>query len=215
MVQLYLLVLFGVWMATLPESNGLWDVRLSFLFTILDSLPVHSQFCSFDRSHGRHPELNACNPKHFWSPPNLKLFLRVVGNPPKKHLNITHDASMGQLYIYLHLVESYGKCRYIYHTWQTWMLYIICLIMKHVVQLAPTFFLADWPWEVRRPRVESTSSPIRKHDFTPRVWRIVTSKWAIYVDEKMTVSSHPYVITLVGPYINELRSSHDMFECPS
>ena len=41
-------------------------------------------------------------------------------------MNLTHRIHVW--YIYLHLVDFYGKCRYIYHTWMVWV--------KHVYFLA-------------------------------------------------------------------------------
>ena len=60
-------------------------------------------------------------------------------------------------YIYLHLVDCYGKCREIYHTWMVWVTYLSQFITMSPfipkggrVQGLPSFFkiaLLPRPWE--------------------------------------------------------------------
>ena len=58
--------------------------------------------------------------------PSCFFFIKLPYHPPKKKKKQQH--SIHVWYIYLHLVDCYGKCIYInmiyvYHTWMLWEIY--------------------------------------------------------------------------------------------
>ena len=84
-------------------------------------------------------------------------------------LHITHRIHVW--YIYLHLVDFYGRCRQIYHTWILWVMYVVHQVFQS--QKVP-----EWPRHVSLTRL--TSWTLRRLVYYARTSWNETASYLLY-----------------------------------
>ena len=136
------------------------------------------------------------------NPENPEIWFHIVGPlfiPPKNNmctqnsLFFVHTHRIHVWYIHLHLVDFYGKCRWIYHTWILWdtKLHIQSfqsppwkLALSNVcwgsTQLQPEClpgFGFSWKWQVGMPGMMDVGGVVEVVFPGMKEWKILYERW--------------------------------------